>query len=180
MASVILDVTTRGLDEAINNVRNVPNLITIGAAQQMVSWYNTHCKKTMLEIIETGQGVENNVGQYADWKASKYGITHGLGILEGKLYFSVSAKQPAVKETRGKEVRLVVAFNEPYYLAYVVDGTSKHIGRDFITIAKDRELPKLVKMISQMFEGLDFTLPYPQLISNVMGPNTLPSLRSYG
>ncbi|MHA1662575.1 MAG: hypothetical protein ACTSVR_04895 [Candidatus Thorarchaeota archaeon] len=179
MASVILDFTTRGLDEAINNVRQARNLVTAGVAPIMVRWYNTHMKKTMLNIIETGEGMADNVGLYARRKQSKYSIYHGLGNMTHMLYFGVSMSQPAIKETRGKELRFSVRFDDPYYIAYVVDGTSAHVGRDFITLARDKDWQVLLDMIGTVFNNLDFTKPYPELLSTVMGANFLPSLRSY-
>ena len=180
MASVVLDITTRGLDEAIQNVRGAKNLITAGTASQMAGWYNTHMKKTMLHIIESGEGVADNVGMYAMKKQARYGISHGLGFLTGGLYFGVSIAQPSIKETRGKEVRFAVVFDDPYYIAYVIDGTSAHVGRDFITLAKDKEWQKLMDTVGSLFDNLDFTRPYPELLNSVMGANLLPSLRSYG
>lgn len=168
MGTVTVDVITRGLDEAIMNVKNANNLITAGTYSAMVEWYNQNMKLTMLRIIDTGEGVAKNVGQYAMKKERQYGISHGLGRLTGTLYMAVESTQPTIKETRGKEVRLAVQFDDPYYLMYVVDGTSKHVGRDFIMLAKDKELPNLTKMIGTIFDGLDFTQPYPVLLSTVI------------
>lgn len=181
MASYVLEMTTnQGFAFAQQNVRDAVKLITIGTAQQMLIWYRKHYKKTVLEIIETGEGVDRNVGRYADYKSRRYGIDHGLGVLSSKLYFGVSMAQPQVKETRGKEVRFVVIYKDPYYLAYVVGGTSRHIGRNFILVARDIELKKLTKMIGRIFDGLNFALPQSQLLSTIMGPNDLPSLRGFG
>lgn len=177
---VVLDVTTRGLLEARSNVREVNNLITMATADRMLRWYNRDFKKTMLRTIESGRPVSHiprNVGRYAEYKFNRYGIDHGLGIATGGLYFGVSATQPSVKETRGKEVRLVVVFKEPYYLAFVVDGTRNHIGRNFILVSQEKELPKLIKSIGSMFDGLDFTQPHSQLVSSILGPRISPSLR---
>ena len=177
MASVVLDMTTnQGFKFAQQNVRDAGKIITIGTAQRMLSWYNSHYKRTALEIIDTGEGVAKNVGDYAEYKSRTLGISHGLGRITHNLYFAVSMKQAQVKETRGEEVRLSVKYEDPYYLVYVVEGTSRHIGRNFILIARNRELPKLVKMIGKIFDGLDFTLPQSQLISTILSPKDLPSL----
>ena len=186
MASVVMDITTRGLDEAIMNVKNAKNLITAGTAKRMEVWYNYHMKKTMLKIIKSGEGMAPNVGGYAIKKAAgrlpgqSKGITHPLGMVTGQLYFSVSMTQPVIKETRGKEVRFAVKFEEPYYVAYVIGGTSGHVGRDFVTLAKDKDWRTLLSSLGSMFNRLDFTRPYPELMKTVMTPNDLPSLRSYG
>ena len=180
MASVVIDITTRGLDDAIRNVQGASKLITAGTASRMAQWYNERMKRTMLTIIKSGDGVANNVGRYAIEKERRYGISHGLGFLTGRLYFAVSQTQPTIKETRGKEVRFAVKFEEPYYVAYVIEGTTRHVGRDFVTLAKDREWSKLLETIGSMFDGLDFTRPYPELLSSIIGPGLAPSMRSYG
>jgi hypothetical protein len=183
VASILIDVYTRGLDDAIRNVAGASKLITAGTAVRMERWYNNNMKNTMLNIIESGDGVANNVGKYAIEKRAKYGIDHGLGFLTGGLYFGISSSVPNVKETRGKEVRMYIKFNDPYYVAYVVEGTegaTGHIGRDFVTLARDKDWHILLEMVGSMFDGLDFTRPYPELMSTVMGPHLLPSLRSYG
>ena len=171
MASVVLDITTRGLDDAIRNVQGAKNLVTAGTFVRMQRWYNTNMKKTMLNIIDTGEGVADNVGRYALEKESKYGISHGLGRLTGNLYFTIESSQPTIKETRGKEVRLAVNFDGLYYLVYVIDGTSNHVGRDFVLIARDKELPNLTKILGTMFDGLDFTRPYPELMRSIISYN---------
>jgi len=180
MASIIMDVTTRGLNEAIQNVRGAKDLITAGTAVRMANWYNSRFKKTALSIIESGEGMPSNRPAYARWKSDNWGIDHPLGVMTGMLYTGVIMSQPQVKETRGKEVRLAVVFKDPYYIAYVVDGTSKHVGRDFITLAKNKEWKALMDSVGTIFNNLDFTQPYPKLLSTVMGPNDLASLRSYG
>ena len=182
MASVVLDITTRGLDEAIRNVQGAKDLITAGTAVRMQSWYNTHMKKTMLNIIETGEGMAPNVGNYAIIKArgglpgQSEGITHPLGLVTGHLYFEVSMSQPVTKETRGTEVRFSVQFDEPHYVAFVIGGTSGHVGRDFVTLARDKDWQKLLDSLGKIFNKLDFTKPYPELLSTVMTPDDLPSL----
>jgi hypothetical protein len=65
MASIVFEVTTRGLDEAIQNVRNAKNLITAGTAVRMVNWYNSNFKKTALSIVESGEGMASNRPAYA-------------------------------------------------------------------------------------------------------------------
>jgi len=176
MVQVVLDITTRGLEDAIRNVQGASKLITAGTASRMATWYNQHMKKSMLEVIETGNGVDNNYGKYAMEKESRYGISHGLGLMTGALYFGVSMSQPAIKETRGKEVRFAVRFDDPYYVAFVIDGTSNHVGRDFVTIGKEKTWDKLLQSLGSMFDGLDFTRPYPELMSSILGPSTAPSL----
>ncbi len=179
MSSVLLDVTSRGLIEAHQNVKGIRNLITIGTAKQMADWYNSRFKKTAIEIIESGQGMAENVGKYKQWKQREYGIDHPLGVLSGGIYFSVIMSQPVIKETRGKEVRLAVRFDKPYYIAYVIDGTSRHVGRDWVIVARDKELPALAESIGNMFEGLDFTRPYQELVSAILSysGNTLWKVR---
>jgi hypothetical protein len=145
----------------------------------MKAWYNAEFKKTALEIISTGEGMSANKEPYATWKRNSiYKMEHPLGNMTGELSFGVMNTRPVVNETRGHEVRFHVKFDEPYYIAYIVQGTSNTLARDFITLAKDRELHKLVKSIGEIFDGLDFTQPYPQLLSTVMGPNELYSLHS--
>lgn len=181
MASIIMDITTRGFPDVIRNVKGARNLVTAGTAVRMMEWYNQHAKRTMLDIIKSGDGIANNYGRYALEKEARYGISHGLGVLTGGLYFAVSTTQPAIKETRGQEVRFAVKFDDPYYIAYVVEGTSKApTPRDFITLARDKEWSKLLNSLGSMFDGLDFTLPYPELMKSVIGPSLAPSLRSYG
>lgn len=180
MGSVVLDVTTRGLDEAIANVAGAKNLITAGTAVRMAAWYNSNFKRTALKIIDSGEGMAANAPKYARWKANQYGVTHPLGRLTGKMYMMFSMTQPNVKETRGTEVRLAVTFNKPEYIAYVIDGRSGQPKRDFVTVAKEKEWQALLKSLGRIFDNLDFTRPYPELLSTVMGPSDLPSLRSYG
>jgi len=170
---VIMDVTTRGLDEAIVNLNKFPDLITIGVAQKLERWYNTRYKKTVLRVIETGRPISRiprNVGRYAEEKRRKYGFTHGLGLLTGKLYFSVATAQFNITETRGKEVRFAVVYKEPFYIAYVHEGTkwNNYRRRPFVEVARDKELPHLVDMIGRMFEDLDFTRSHPELVSSVL------------
>jgi len=176
MASVVLDITTRGLEDAIRNVQGAKNLVTAGTYTRMRAWYNQDMKKSMLEVIETGNGVDNNYGGYATKKEAKYHISHGLGRLSGRLYDGVENSQPIIKETRGKEVRFSVRFDNPYYVAFVIDGTSNHVGRDFVTIGKEKTWDKLLQSLGSMFDGLDFTRPYPELMSSILGPSTAPSL----
>ena len=161
MGSITLDFTTLGLPETIKNLQEFPAYITTGAASQMEKWYNTHYKKTVLKIIKTGEGMERNVGRYAKQK----GTTQPLGILSGKLYFNVANKKSSVKITRGKEVRFSVVYDKPFYLALVHEGfvaggfaePTPVVARPFVERAQHIELPKLFKMIGDMFEGLDFT-----------------------
>lgn len=177
---VVLDVTSRGLREAQQNARKFNPLVTQATAMEMMAWYSKDFKKTVLEIIETGRpisAIPRNVGKYGDWKAQRYGMDHGLGILTGGLWMGVAMKLPSVRETRGKEVRLFVVFDDPYYIAFVVDGTSRHVGRDFILIAREKTLPKLTRRIGRLFDDLDFTLPHSQFVSSVIGPKLAPSLR---
>jgi len=180
MASVILDITTRGLDDAIRNVQGASDLITAGTATHMKRWYNTHMKKSMLSIIESGGGMPPNSEDYAVWKLNNHGIDHPLGRISGLLYFSVSMLQPDVKETRGTEVRFALRFEEPYYAAYVLDGTHGRKGYGFANLAREKNWEILLKELGSMFDGLDFTRPYPELMSSIIGPNTAPSLQSYG
>ena len=163
MGSVIMDITTLGLDETIKNLDQLPIHITTQVAIEMERWYNQHFKKTVLEIIKTGNSsrIPKNMGLYA----IKKGTTQPLGILTGRLYHSVAAKQSSVKVTRGKEVRFYVVYREPFYLSYVHEGFiaggfakgTPVPARPFIEIARNRELPKLFEMIGKIFENLDMT-----------------------
>jgi len=103
MASVVMDITTRGLDEAIKNVQGAKDLITAGTSVRMQRWYNAHMKKTMLDIIESGEGIADNVGRYKIDKESKHGVSHGLGFLTGGLYFAVSTTQHQLKRQEEKK-----------------------------------------------------------------------------
>lgn len=161
MSSVTLEVTTRGLDETIRNLSELPAFITTTAARDIETWYNKHYKKTVLKIIETGAGMARNVGSYARQK----GTTQPLGILTGKLYFTVANAQSSVKITRGREVRFIVIYKKPFYLALVHEGFIAGgfaegvpvVARPFVEKARDKELPKLFKMLGDSFEGLDLT-----------------------
>lgn len=168
---VILDVTTRGLDDAQINAGRAPELITLGVKTGMNKWYRERFLRRILEIIEKGgpRGrIPANVGKYRTWKINRYGISHPLGILSGRMYFGVIATQPKIRETRGKEVRFSVDYRHPYYIAYVHDGTSRHVRRPFVEVAKDMELPSLAQLLNKMFDDLDFTRPYPELVSSVI------------
>lgn len=170
---VIVDVTTRGLDETIQNLGAFPDVITMGVAKQMEHWYNTRFRRSVLTIIRTGQPqarIPKNVGRYAQWKLGKYGFDHGLGYLTGRLYNEVRATVFRITETRGKEVRFAVVYDKPFYIAYVHEGTrwNQYRRRPFVEVARDRELPKLVEMIGRMFEDLDFTRPHQELVSSVL------------
>jgi len=171
MGSVVLDITTRGLEEAHQNVKNIKNLITAGTARQLELWYNSECKNTMLSIIDSGEGMAANKEPYATWKRNRYGIDHPLGRLTGALYFSIESAQPTIKETRGKEVRLAVIFDSPHYLIYVKDGRTNQVERDFILLAREQTMESLRKRISGMFDNLDFTMPYPQLMNAILSYN---------
>lgn len=173
MVKVITDVTTRGLDETIINVRQFPNIITAGVAAQMEKWYNTKYKKTILRIIETGKPRDKipiNVGRYAEWKKRRYGFNHGLGYLTGRLWMEVAQARISIKETRGKEVRFSVIYDKPHYVAYVHEGTkfNNYRRRPFAEVARDIELPNLMDSLGRMFEGLDLTQPTSTLISSVI------------
>ena len=173
MVRIITDVITRGLDETIINLRQFPEITTQGVARQMENWYNTKYKRTVLRIIATGKPqsrIPVNVGEYAIRKRARYGISHGLGRLTGKLYNEVSSARTTIKETRGKEVRFAVIYEKPFYVAYVHEGTrlTNYRRRPFAEVARDKELPKLVDMIGRMFDGLDFTRPTAELVSSVL------------
>jgi len=168
MGSLTLDITTRGLEEAHQNVKNIKNLITEGTYVRMIDWYNHNFKETALSIIDSGEGMAANKEPYATWKRNRHQIDHPLGRLTGMLYLGVQSTEPTVKETRGKEVRLAVTFDDPYYLAYVVDGDENRLSRDFIQLARDREWPKLLKSIGTIFNNADFTLPPAQLRSTIL------------
>jgi len=173
MVRAIADVITRGLDETIQNLKVLPEVITQGTAKQMELWYKQEFKKTTLKVIATGRPVNKiprNVGIYAIRKKQQYGINHGLGKLSGKLYQGVENARFTVKETRGKEVRFAVIYDDPYYVAYVIEGTkfNNKRRRPFPEVAKDRDLPTLIGMLGRMFEGLDLTMPTTKLISTVL------------
>lgn len=173
MGDVVVDVITRGLDEAIANLKEFGPIVTKGVSIEMEKWYNQRFKKTSLRIIKTGRPADKipkNVGGYAKWKKGKYGFDHGLGILTGKLYDAVADVTVSIKETRGKEVRFSVFYKEPYYIAYVIDGTkwNNFRRRPFPEVARDQELPALLDAIGGLFEGLDLTQPTPKLISTVI------------
>lgn len=164
MSSVVIDVTTRGLDETIKNLGELPAFITTGVARKMEMWYNQHYKKTVLKIIETGGNtarIPKNFGRYAQQK----GTTQPLGIISGKLFLGVASTKPSIKETRGKEVRFSIVYKKPFYLAYVHEGFiaggfaagTPVPARPFVEVARNIELPKLFKMIGDLFEGLDLT-----------------------
>lgn len=169
MSSIIVEVTTSGLDEVIANLDKLPTYVTTETAKKMEQWYNNHYKKTVLEIIETGgmmYGIKPNQEMYARRKAS-HGIYHPLGILSGRLYGAVAVAQCQIKITRGKEIRFTVVYKEPFYLAYVHEGfTAKGKAnnvpvpaRPFIEIARARAFPKLLEMLGNLFESLDLTRP---------------------
>jgi len=173
MVRVITDVITRGLNETIINLRAFPGIITQGVAKQMERWYNLRYKKTILKVIATGKPqsmIPVNVGRYAARKKRKYGISHGLGRLTGKLYNEVAAAKISIRETRGKEVRFAVAYDKPFYVAFVHEGTkfTNYRRRPFAEVAREKELPKLVDMLGRMFDGLDFTRPTQELVSTVL------------
>ena len=178
MSSVILDVTTLGLDQTIRNLEALPSVITDGVARQIEKWYNTRYKKTVLRIIKTGEGMARNRGMYAALK----GTTQPLMGRTGVMYAKVSAAQPLLKKTRGREIRFSIVYADPFYLALVHDGfTAKGFAtghpnavvppRPFVEVARDKELPVLFEMIGDLFDGLDLT-------SSVLGPQLVPSTRS--
>lgn len=177
MSSIIIDVTTLGLDETIRNLGELPKTITDATAQIMENWYNNHFKKSVLEIIRTGDGMARNRGRYARQK----GTNQPLGINTGQLYGGIISAKPTIKKTRGKEVRFAIVYKSPFYLALVHDGfTAKGFAtghpnavvpaRPFIEVARDKEIDKLFKMMGEYFESLDLT-------SSVLGPKIAPSLR---
>lgn len=176
MVRIIMDATTRGLDEAVRNLKEAPALITQGIEAQIRNWYRIEYRPAVLRVIETGQPASRippNVGRYALDKERDYGITHGLGRLTGRLYAGVNDAPTRTTVTRGKEVRFAIDYREPFYIAYVHDGTSRAPReRPFVEVARDETLEKLLVRIEKMFEGLQFTDPLPELISSVIATKT--------
>lgn len=173
MVRVIMDVTTRGLREASQNLD--PALITTGIDAQIKNWYRRKYKPRVLRIIASGSPrsrIPRNIGRYRFEKLQKYGIDHGLGRLTHNLYEGVKAALYRTTVTRGREVRLAIDYRSPHYIAYVHDGTSKFRGRPFVEIARDDTLPGLMTQIESMFDGLDFTAPPPELVSSVIATKT--------
>ena len=172
---VILDATTLGLKEAIQNLDRAPELITAGLDAQMKRWYKVDFTPEVVRTIRSGSPqsrIPKNIGRYRQWKIEEYGIDHGLGSLTGELLKGVKKAHPRIKVTRGKEVRFSVDYKEPYYILYVHNGTRNHVGRPFIEVARDKQIKNLFRRVNNAFEGLDFTLPYPKLLSSVIGTRT--------
>jgi len=180
MSSVVVDVTTRNLNELVFNLKKYPGAITATMAVQLERWYNQHYKKSVLEVIDTGtpsDKIPSNFGKYREWKARKHGFTHGLGRLSHKLYNEVAIVRPSIKTTRDREIRFSIVYRKPLYLAYVHEGFlagGRAAGtpvpaRPFAEVARDRELPKLLDMIGETLESLDPT--DPKMVSTVLGTN---------
>ena len=170
MGSVIFDVTTRGLTEAIQNLD--PGLVTLGVDAQVLRWYRGKYKPRVLRVIASGSPrsrIPRNQGRYRFNKLREHGIDHGLGRLTHTLYEGVKAAPYRTTVTRGKEVRLAVIYKSPYYISYVHDGTSNALARPFVEVARDDTLPGLMRQLEGMFDGLDFTAKPPEVVSSVIG-----------
>lgn len=173
MVRVVMDVTTRGLNEAVQNLD--PALVTRGIEAQIRGWYAKTYKPRVLRIIASGSPmsrIPRNIGAYRFRKLREYGIDHGLGRLTHGLYEGVKAAPYRVTVTRGREVRLAIDYRNPHYIAYVHDGTANTRPRPFVEVARDNTLPKLMKQLESMFDGLDFTMPPPELVSSVITTRT--------
>jgi len=168
---VILDVKTEGLTEAIGNLNSWNKIVRKGIEKNMKLWFRVDFTPRALKVIETGRPrarIPKNRGRYAEYKFQRYGFDHGLGRLSGQMYEGVRSAKARIKTTRAKEIRFSVDYRNPYYIAYVHDGTRNHIGRPFIEVARDISLPKLINRLNRMMDGVDLTQPLDQVVSSVL------------
>jgi len=195
MSSITFQLLTRNLDEAI---ANLDYLEKDGFTDFLASlFYDLHevVKEIALHIIDTGEGVEPNVGQYAidkamgkplySWDRGMYimgyvGVNHGLGYLTGDLYRGVENEPIGnVAITRGREVMVNTIFNNPSYIGDVHSGKPGVVARPFMDIATRRVEAVLTEAVDQYLRSINITSPPPSFIASLIVKNVFRDLYVY-
>lgn len=195
MGVITFDMITRNLDDTIQNLDYLEKQgFTDFLATVLYDVYEA-IRELACEIIESGEGVEPNVGGYARDKAMgktlysrDRGIfivgytptSHGLGILTGDLYNGVM-NQPIgnVAITRGREVCIGTTFDTPTYISDVHSGKPGVMPRPFLDLATRRVEMVLTEAVEKYLTDLQISSPPPQFISSLIVRHALNDLTVY-
>ena len=152
-----IDFLITGLDEAIEDLELIPTRINTMSSRLFRDFWEDILKPEILRIIDTGEGMVENVPWYAAQKQALYGVGHPLGYLSGQLYRGVDRTHmlrypglTGIYPAAVKDLKMSVDIKSPWYAGIVHDGAAGKIiipPRPFIEVALKNKWSTFVNML---------------------------------
>jgi hypothetical protein len=130
--------------------KNVLRNLTLAYRKGYLRWNKAYLLIEMMRQVRTGKGDFPSVNRmkWMLYKIRKFGISHSLGILSGRLHAGVSQAKVFLRSNRAKgTITATTRFTTPKYFRYVAGGTSRSRAYDFPGSALKRTLRYLPKEI---------------------------------